>query len=71
VELLPELVPEAEILEFALAENLRPMLGIRAAAVAHSYGLTGSELNEALSRVSATLADRAVASILNPEAVKS
>lgn len=67
VELWSELAPEAEILEFALSENLRPGLGLRASLVQSVYGLSDEELNDALSRVSATLSNRDVSAILHPK----
>lgn len=69
MDLLPELAPVAEILEFALSERLRPALGLRSELVGEVYGMTSEELNDALSLVSATLASPAVSSIIDPKPV--
>jgi len=66
VDLLPELAPVAEILEFALNEKLRPALGLRAELIGECNAYTSEELNEALSLVSATLSDANVSRLLNP-----
>ena len=67
VDLWPELVADAEILEFSMSERLRPMSGLRAELVAMSHGLTPTELNDSLSRVAYVLADSAVRSYIDPK----
>lgn len=67
VELWPELVADAEIIEFSLSERLRPMSGLRAELVAVSHGLTPIELNDSLSRVAYVLADSSVRSYIDPK----
>ena len=66
VELLPELWPVAEVLEFALDERLRPALALRAELVAVVNGLNAEGLNDVLSLVSATLSHPDVSRIINP-----
>lgn len=70
VDLPVELYPVAEILEFAVSERLRPALGIRAELVGEVNGYDAEELNDALSLVSATLANPDVSRILNPAPVE-
>jgi len=67
VDLWPTLTPDAEVLEFALSERLRPALGLRAELVGIEYGLGLEETNAMLTRVAATLSDPDVSRILNPK----
>lgn len=64
---MPELVPVAEVLEFALSERLRPALGLRSELVGEVYGMTSEELNDTLSLVSATLANPTISAIIDPK----
>lgn len=70
VELLPELYPVAEVLEFALNEKIRPALGLRAELIGEVNAMTAEELNDTLSLVSATVSHPDVSAILNPEPVE-
>lgn len=71
VELMPELHPVAEVLEFALNEKLRPALGLRAELIGESYAMTSEDLNDVLSLVSATVSHPDVVAILNPKPVEN
>lgn len=66
MDLWPDLVPDAEILEFSLSERLRPMSGLRAELVANAHGLTPDELNDSLSRVAYVMSEPAVSALINP-----
>ena len=70
VDLLPELQPVAEILEFAMNDRLKSGLGLRAELVGEVYGMTSEELNDTLSLVSATLSHPDVSSVINPRPVE-
>ena len=67
MDLWPELMADAEILEFSLSERLRPMSGLRAELVAQAHGMSAEELNDSLSRVAYVLADSAVRSFIDPK----
>ena len=41
-----ELTAVAEVIEFAISERMRPLLALRAEAVAGAYDMTAEELNE-------------------------
>lgn len=68
VDLPGELTAVAEVIEFAISERMRPLLALRAEAVAGAYDMTAEELNELLSLVSAVLNHRDIVGILEPEA---
>ena len=67
MELDSALAPEVEILEFVLNERLRSGWHFRAECVGQVYDMTAEEMNETLSRVSATLSHPHVSALIDPK----